>query len=106
MSKCTCHCSVCVASREIGTECSHGTPVNRVSEEKRPTGECICPKNSNATRTDCPVHAMPTIGMPVLQEDWEKRFREKYEGANVWSSNGIDSVIKDIRDLLKSRDSH
>ena len=34
-------------------------------------------------------------------DDWENKFRQKYEGANVWSSKSIDDVIAFIKQLLK-----
>lgn len=53
----------------------------------------------------CPMEKLPDLNKDHQeQEEWEKEFRAKYEGANIWSSKSIDDVILTIKDLLKEHD--
>lgn len=72
----------------------------------RPTKECkhytnrggftIHESGDNCSHIMGDEHSLPT-------EVWEKDYRHKYEGANVWSSKAIDSQIEDIKSLLLSQ---
>lgn len=40
-----------------------------------------------------------SVSNPEKQGDWERDFRDRYEGANVWSSKSIDDAV----DFIKQR---
>lgn len=35
-------------------------------------------------------------------DDWEKEIRQKYEGANIWSSKAVDDLITVLRNQVKN----
>jgi hypothetical protein len=39
--------------------------------------------------------------MVLTLENWKTVYRQKYEGANVWSSKAIDSQIEDIERIAE-----
>ena len=75
------------------TDCERELPTDPVKEER---GQFTHNPHIGDT-CDC-EECIPED--PTPPQSWEKRFRDTYEGANVWSSKDIDKVIEEIHSLL------